>query len=90
MLGPDQWLEIGAIEVYDDTLEYIDIPALDITLLSSDRKEAIKEDSKLDKEYVKLCKAVMKGENVDNNYAIQEDVLTWKVLCHDCCGESLY
>jgi hypothetical protein len=90
MVGPDQWLEIGALEIYEDTLEYIDISALGITLLSSDQKEGIKENSKLDKEYVQLCKAVTKGENVDDNYAIQEGAFTWKVLWHDCRAESLY
>jgi hypothetical protein len=90
MLRSDQWLEIGAMEIYDDTLEYIDIPALDITLLSSDQKEAITQDAKLDKEYVQSYKAVSKGENVDDNCAIQEDVFTWNVLCHDYCAESLY
>jgi len=48
MQGPDQWLEIGAMEIYDDTLEYIDIGALEITLLSADQKEAIIQDTKLD------------------------------------------
>jgi hypothetical protein len=90
MLGPDQWLEIGAMVIYDDILEYVDISALDITLLSSDQKEAIKEDPKLDKEYVQLCKAVTKGENVDDYYAIQDEAFTWKVLCHVHRAESLY
>jgi hypothetical protein len=51
MLGPDQWLEVGAMEIYDETLEYIDIGALEVTLLSSDQKEAIIQDAMLDKEY---------------------------------------
>jgi len=78
MLGPDQWFEIGAIEIYDITLEYIDIGELDIALLSSDEKEAIIQDAKIDDEYIQLFKAVTKGESVDINYAIQEDVLAWK------------
>jgi hypothetical protein len=66
------------MEIYEDTLEYMDIGALDIALLSSEQKEALIQDAKLDEEYIQLCKAVLKGENVDNNYAIQNEVLTWK------------
>jgi len=77
-LGPDQWIEIGAMEIYDDTLESIDIAALDIAPLSADQKEAIIQDARLDKEYIQLCNAVSKRENVDVNYTIPEDVLTWK------------
>jgi len=78
MLGPEQWLEIGAMEIYDETIECIEIGALEITLLSSEQKEAIKQDAKLDDEYIRLCKAVSKKENIDTNYAIKEDILTWK------------
>jgi hypothetical protein len=66
------------MEIYDETLEYIDIGALEVTLLSSDQKEAIIQDAMLDEEYMQLCKAVTKGENVDINYTIQEDLLAWK------------
>jgi hypothetical protein len=51
MLGPDQWLEVGVMEIYDETLQYIDIGALEVTLLSSDQKEAIIQDAMLDEEY---------------------------------------
>jgi len=51
---------------------------LEVTLLSSEQKEAILQDAKLDDEYIRLCKAVLKGENVNTNYAIKEDILTWK------------
>jgi len=78
MLGPDQWLEIGAMEIYDETLESIDIGALEVALLSSDQKEAIIQDAKLDDEYMRICKAVSKGEKVDDHYSIQEDLLAWK------------
>jgi hypothetical protein len=44
MLGPDQWFEVGAMEMYDETQEYIDIEQLEITLLVSDQKEAIIQD----------------------------------------------
>lgn len=75
MRGPDQWLEVGVMEIYDETLEYIDIGALEITLLSSDQKEAIIQDAKLDDKYMQLCKAVSKGDNVVGNYSIQEELL---------------
>jgi len=78
MLGPDQWLEVGAMEIYDETLEYIDIGALEITLLRSDQKEVIFQDAKLNDEYMQLCKEVSKGENIDANYTIQEELLAWK------------
>jgi hypothetical protein len=78
LLGQEQWLEIGAMEIYDETMEYIEIGALEVTLLSSEQKEAIIQDAKLDDEYIRLCKAVSKGENIDKNYAIKEDILTWK------------
>jgi hypothetical protein len=76
MLGPDQWLEVGAMEIFDDTLEYIDIGALDIALRCSDQKETIIQDAKLDEEYTQLCKLVSKEENIDINHAIQDEVLT--------------
>ena len=72
MLGPDQWLEVRAMEIYDETLKYIDIGALEITLLSLDQKEAFIQDAMLDEEYMQLCKAVSKEENVDSNYTIKE------------------
>jgi len=66
------------MEIYDDTFEYIDIEALDIALLSTDQKEALIQDAKVDDEYIHLCKAVSRGETVDINYAIQDEVLTWE------------
>jgi hypothetical protein len=52
MLGRVPLLEVRAMEIYNDTLEYIDIGALDIMLLSSDQKEAIIQDAKLDEESI--------------------------------------
>jgi hypothetical protein len=51
---------------------------LEVTLLSTDQKEAIIQDAMLDEEYRQLCKAVTKCENVDINHTIQEDYLAWK------------
>jgi hypothetical protein len=78
MLGPDRWFEIAAIQIYDDSLDHIDIAALDIALLSSDRKEAILQDATMDEEYIQLCNTVTKGENIDSSYTIQEHVLVGK------------
>ena len=78
MLGPDQWLEIRAMKIYDETLEYIDLGVLEIMLLSSDQKEAIIQDAKLEDKYMRFCKAVSNGDNVDANYTLQEQLLTWK------------
>jgi hypothetical protein len=78
MLGPDQSLEVGAMEIFDDTYKYIEVGALDIALLSSDQKEAIIQDAKLDEEYTQLCKPVSMGENIDINHAMQDEVLTCK------------
>jgi len=78
ILGQNQWLEIGGMEGYDDTLEYIDIGGLDIMLLGSDQKEEMIKNGKLDDDYIQLCKRVTKGKNINLKYGIQEDVLTWK------------
>jgi hypothetical protein len=86
MLGPDQWLEIGAMEIYDDTLESILLAALDIALLSADQKEAIIQDTRLDAKCIEILKAVFKGENVDVNYTIPQDILTRKGRRHKTKG----
>jgi hypothetical protein len=41
MLGPDEWVEVGAMEIYDDSMEFVEIAALDIVLLSPDQNKAI-------------------------------------------------
>jgi hypothetical protein len=78
MLGPDQWLEVGGMEIYDETLKYIDIGALDLKLVSWDQKEAIIRNANLDEEYMHLCTAVSKGEKMDESYTIREDMLACK------------
>jgi hypothetical protein len=35
MLSPEQWLETRAMEIFNDTLQYIDIAALYVALVSS-------------------------------------------------------
>jgi len=78
MLGPEQWLEIGAMEIYDETLEYIEIGVLEVKLLSSKQKKSIIQDAKLDDEYVHICKVSWKGDSINSNYDNKEDILTWK------------
>jgi hypothetical protein len=78
MLGPEQWLVVDTMEIYDNTLDYIEISALDIVLLSSDLKEGIIQETKLDDEYVQVWEAVTKGETVDTNYTVQDNSLTSK------------
>ena len=51
LLGPVQWLEIGDMEIYDESLKYIDITALDTALLSSEQTKVIKQDAMLDNQY---------------------------------------
>jgi hypothetical protein len=46
------------MEMYDNTLEYVDITVFEIALLSLDTKEAIIQDAMMDDEYVQLYKAV--------------------------------
>jgi hypothetical protein len=64
--------------IYDETLGFIDIRALDIMLLSSDFKEAIIQYAKLDEEYMQSCKAVSKGKIINNNCTLHEELLGWK------------
>jgi len=32
----------------------------------------------MDNEYMQLCRAVSKGENIDASYSIHEELLAWK------------
>jgi hypothetical protein len=60
MLGPDQWLEIGAMEIDDDEYEVIDTEALEISKMDRAQKELLKQDALRDEDYITLCKAVTK------------------------------
>jgi hypothetical protein len=78
MLGLEQWLKVDTIAIYDNTIEYIEITALEIVLLSSDLKEAIIQNTKLENEYIQLREAITMGETVDTNYAIKDNNVTSK------------
>jgi len=51
--------------------------ALDVTLLSSEQKQANIQDAKLDYQNMQLCKAISKGANNDTNFTRQEELLGW-------------
>jgi len=51
LLGPEQWLEIGVLEIYQDDLQYIDIGTIEIAPLSSEEMEYIIQSAMLDEQY---------------------------------------
>jgi len=64
MLGPDQSLEIGAMETDDDEYEVIEIRAMEIAKMDPAQKELLKQDASQDEDYRELCKALTKGANI--------------------------
>jgi len=78
LLGPEQWLEVGAMEIEDDDYVTIDIGALDIDLLIPARTEGIILDAKLDDQYLGICRAIAKSNTVDKSYSIEDNLLCWK------------
>jgi len=56
MLGLDQWLEIGAMEIDDDEYEVIEIGAMEIAKMDTTQKELLNHDALQDKDYLALCK----------------------------------
>jgi len=48
LLAPEQWLEIGAMEIEEDDDETIEIGALDIDNMIPGQKEKIKQDTMLE------------------------------------------
>jgi len=75
LLGPEQWLEIGAMEVEDDDYNTIDIGAIDVDQLLPAQKERIIQDAKLDAQYKEMCKAEGKRNTVDSIYSIEDNLL---------------
>jgi len=75
LLGPDQWLEVGAMEIEDDNFQEICIEAMEVELLLPERKRKIIDDALLDERYKSICKLVKIGNNADENYEIIEDLL---------------
>jgi hypothetical protein len=78
MFDKEQWLEVGAMELDNDDVESVSIVALDIEQLLPEAKEKIKEKAMLDDQYRKICKQVVKDENIDKNFALKDDILCWK------------
>jgi len=78
MLGPDQWLEIGAMEIDDDEYEVIEIGAMEIAKMDTVQKELLKQDALQDEDYIALCKATNKKENIAKEYSIDQELLCWK------------
>jgi hypothetical protein len=78
LLGPDQWLEIGAMEIEDDDFQEICIGAMEVELLLPEQKQKIMDDAALNESYRSICKLVTKGNNADENYQIIDDLLCWK------------
>jgi len=78
LLGPDQWLEVGAMEIEDEDFQEICIGAMEVGLLLPEQKEKIINDAMLDERYRSICKLVKKGNNSDDNYEIVDDLLCWK------------
>jgi len=75
MLGPDQWLEIGAMEIDDDEYETVEIGAIEIAKMDQAQKESLKQDALQDEEYTALCKATVKGENISKECSMDQDLL---------------
>jgi len=78
LLGPDQWLEVGAMEIEDDDFQEICIGAMELELLLPEQKQRIINDALQDDDYRSICKRISRGTNEDSNYEIWEDLLCWK------------
>jgi len=76
-LGPDQSLEVGAMEIDDDDSEIIEIGAMEVALLDSAGKDVLKQDAMLVEDYHSLWKALNKQENIAKEYSIKQDMFCW-------------
>jgi hypothetical protein len=65
LLGPEQWLEIGAMEIEDDEFQEINIGAMEVESLLPEQKQRIINDVLADDLYKSICKEVDKGKNID-------------------------
>jgi len=77
-LGPEQWLEVGAMEIENEEFQEICIGAMAVEILLPEQKRNIIDDALLDERYRSICKLVKKGNNSDDNYEIIDDLLCWK------------
>jgi len=78
MLRKEQWLEVGAMQLEEESVETIQLSALDIETLLPEEKTSIQEKAMLDGNYREICKQVVKQGNIDKGYTIKEDLLCWK------------
>jgi hypothetical protein len=79
MLDKGQWLEVGAMElVLEDGYESSQISAMEVDQLLPEARERIKEKAIVDENKRNLCKQVTTGGNVDGNFSVTNELLSWK------------
>jgi len=77
LLGPEKWLEVGAMEIEDDESQEIYIGVMEVESLLPEQKQRIINDALADDLYKSICKEVAKGKNIDTNYELIDDFLCW-------------
>jgi hypothetical protein len=78
MLRKEQWLKLGAVQIEDDDIGFLQISALDIKALLSEAKERSKENAMFDDKCLENCKQISAGGNVDTGYTLENQLLCWK------------
>jgi len=78
LLGPEQWLEVGAMEIEDEEFQEINIGAIEVESLLPEQKQRINNDALADEVYKSIYKEVAKEKCIDKNYEIIDDLLCWK------------
>jgi len=78
LLRKEQRLEIGAMQLDDNSHQVINIGALDIDQLLPEAKERIKQKGLLDDSYLAICRQLSSGEVTDKCYELVDDILCWK------------
>jgi len=78
LLRKEQWLEVRAMQIDNESYSMINIGALDIEQLLSEAKERIKEKALLDEDYRSICKQLSSGDTTDKHYELIDDILCWK------------
>jgi len=81
-LGPEQWLEVGAMKIKDNDFKEICIRAMEVKLVLPEQKQRSINNALLDERYKSICKLVRKGNNADKHYEIIDDLLCWKGRLH--------
>jgi hypothetical protein len=77
LLGPDQWLEVGAMEIENEEYQEIAIEAMEIEMWLPEQKKRIISDAMVDEQNRSIYKGVTKVGNIDSNSEIIEDLLCW-------------